>query len=188
MLLAVGIDRLGRTVGMAVVVVLTAAYAVGALHYFTGRDFHNSIYAVPSRAIARTIAREARPEDVVVAEDDSEVPFYLSSIAGSLCTIRIKFKLSSDTSALDAVRAHPPSRVWLVEVGRDGTQGRFPSGTKQWVEGHYRMTSERGYVRQDPTYEAIKRRLEPGPGYRYKATLLLFDHPSVRSGGPVSCP
>jgi len=178
MVAACGVTRLGRAGGAVVLALLTAGYGLGAANYFTNREFHNAIYAVPSRDIARDIVSRAQPGDVVVVQDDSEVQYYLASTPRAPCTVRLNASSLVDAAALRALQSHSPSRVWTVMLGRDGSQGRIPAGTTDWIGTTYELAATRGYAPQDATYAAIKRRIE-GTAYRYKAVLRLFDRPRI---------
>ncbi len=187
--LAFGLDRLSKRLLAAALVALTIGSAFGAYNYFTGRQFHNAIYTVPSREIARTILERARPGDVVVAETDTMVPYYFLDLDDAPCLLAVSFfRRGSEARTISELEDDPPKRIWMVSLGRDGTQGLLSGDLRRWVDANYDQRMSRGYVPQDPTYARIKERLQGGQGYRFKATLqLLAAEPGLRPHGTPSC-
>jgi hypothetical protein len=173
LLVAAGLDRLRRPARLVGLAVLTAASATGIFNYFVGRDFHNPIYLVPTRQIARTIETRLTRDDVIVAESDTIVGYYLDQRADRQL-VTIGPTESAETGALDRLRRAVPKRIWLVTFGRDITRGRRPARLEAWISDRYAVTSTDNYVPTPRVYARFKQAAQDAPSYQYKATVRLY--------------
>jgi hypothetical protein len=172
--LAGGLARPGRspqTGQVWAVALLAVAWIVSLANLYTGRQYHNPIYAVPMRQIAQQVVADSRPGDVVVADPDSIFDYYLAR-TGSGTTLPLLSSVEADT--LPGLQATPPARLWLVTLGRDRTRAMEPTELLAWLAENYRLAESRGYVPQDPLYQRVKQRLLHRPDYEYKAVVRLY--------------
>jgi 4-amino-4-deoxy-L-arabinose transferase-like glycosyltransferase len=146
--------------------------ALGSL--YAGRSYLNPIYSLPARDIAQHVNSLMRPGDVIVADWDSAVPYYLKSMDESITLI----ETPPLEPALDQLRAlqPPPPRVWVISLGRDRTRvvTAATDDLAAWLNATFPVSLEWGYGEQDATYRRIKEALLHRPAYRYRATVTLY--------------
>jgi hypothetical protein len=170
--LAGGLARPGRspqTGQVWAVALLAVAWIVSLANLYTGRQYHNPIYAVPMRQIAQQVVADSRPGDVVVADPDSIFDYYLAQMSSTLPLLS-----SVEADTLPDLQAAPPARLWLVTLGRDRTRAMEPTALLAWLTGSYRLAESWGYVPEDPLYQRVKQRLLHRPDYEYKAVVRLY--------------
>ncbi|MFB0533863.1 MAG: glycosyltransferase family 39 protein [Anaerolineae bacterium] len=148
------------------------AHVVGLVNYFTGREFHNPIYVVPTREIVTCLAEEVGQEEVVIAADDTGIAFYASRTAGWTAPV---FSASDKPAIEEFLRTKQPPRVWLFIFGRDRTRAVTPTALQEWIEGRYLLVELRGYAEQDAVYRRIKELLFRRPAYLHKLTLYVYE-------------
>lgn len=171
-MLAAGLEGLPPRGRFVAVLTLSVAFAAGWVNYFAGRDFHNPIYAVPTREMAATVAEESRAGDVILTEVDIGFDYYYRkpSVGPRLIL------LDPPDSIPAALTAQPaPERVWLVTIGRDASRALAPVAVERLLARSYRLVSSRGYVPEDPTYGRVKELIQGFADYRYKALIRLYD-------------
>jgi mannosyltransferase len=167
-LVALGFHGLSsRGLQLLGLIILTWCAAVGLGNYYRGLEFHNPIYAVPTREIVAQVSSHSRPGDVIVAEPDTGFSFYYQQ-TGQPVTL-----WSSDT-ALSQLQSQQPNRVWLITFGRDSTRSVTNTALQDWLRYNYRLAMEQGYVEQDSTYRRVKEWLLHRPAYQYK--LLVQEY------------
>lgn len=170
LIVAVGILRLPRLLGGAAALAVLIAYAFGISNYFVGRDFHNPVYAVPTREIAESIRQGVRRGDTVVAEPDIHLDYYYEPSHQ-----KISRAPRSQADVIELLALHPSgTQVWLVTFGRDRTRAEEPDLLKEWLQDHAQLLSVEGYVPQDPTYSKLKERIQGFPDYKFKAEVRVF--------------
>jgi 4-amino-4-deoxy-L-arabinose transferase-like glycosyltransferase len=162
-------DRSWETCQVWAVALLSVAWVVSLANLYTGRQYHNPIYAVPMRQIVQQVVADSRPGDVVVADPDSVFDYYLAQTSSTLPLLS-----SVEVDTLPGLQATPPARLWLVTLGRDRTRAMEPAALLAWLAGNYRLAESRGYVPQDPLYQRLKQRLLHRPDYDYKALVRLY--------------
>ncbi|MBI3980307.1 MAG: glycosyltransferase family 39 protein [Chloroflexi bacterium] len=171
LIIAAGLAGLSFRLRLLALLGLTVAAGAAGWNYFAGQQYHNPVYAVPTREIVQMILAEARPTDLIVADRDVNVDYYYQPPAGGPALVL--------TRAEDAVRAAVASgqhrRVWLVTFGRDRTRGETPVDLEGWLAEQYPRSRWWGFVPQDATYSRIKERIQGYPDYRFKATARLFE-------------
>jgi hypothetical protein len=158
----------------AAIAAVVAGFGVANANYALGRDFFNPSHTVPARAVLADIEGQAKPGDIILADEDTLVWHY-DELQPPGTGIRA-YNTWNEASAR-AVWAQRPPRVWLVILGRDGTRSIAPTAIFREVESSYRLVSERGYVEQDETYTWVKEQILRNPSYRYKVTVRLYERP-----------
>lgn len=156
---------------------LAAAWAVGWMHLYAARGFMNPIYLTPAREAARDIARAWRPGDLVLAEDDSGIPWYLErmgyrgvvldpvdpltaarALEGEAAR-RLQSASGSSAPAADAARPRPARVIW-ARLSRDGSARIRPvAPTRALLAAWGRPIVTDRYLPIDPTLIALKTRL-----------------------------
>ncbi|RLC80644.1 MAG: hypothetical protein DRI61_05315 [Chloroflexi bacterium] len=166
-----GTEELGWVPKSLLFTSLLIAHIVGLVNYYSAREFHNPIYAVPTREIVARLAEESAPEDIIIAAQDIGIQFY------AVKTPKLKAVILAPSDEQVVVRMlcakHPP-RVWLFIFGRDRTRKVTPIALKKWLDNHYELVEIRGYVAQDPLYRRIKEMLFHRPAYLHKLTLYIY--------------
>lgn len=166
LLLAVGAWHLSPKMRVVAVMAWGVAAMAGLLNYHAGTDFINPIYAVPTREIAATVKMStgASPGAVVLAEQDTGLPFYLNRQSA-----RVPVMTPGEVPDLRAY----PAEVWLFSFGRD--RSRIMEGdarARNWLAANgYVLADATKYVPTDPTYGSLKSRLLRREVYDAKATL-----------------
>jgi len=170
-LIAAGVGALrSPAVRAAALAVLALCAAAGLSNYYRGLEFHNPIYAVPAREIVAEVRAQLETGDVIVNEPDSGFSYYYPRNGDTT-------PLWSSYDALPLLQAQRPPRVWLVTFGRDATRGVTNAALKDWLDLNYRLTLEKGYVEQNPTYRMVKERLLHREAYRYKLVVQQYTLP-----------
>jgi hypothetical protein len=167
-------DRSWKTCQVLAVALLAVAWTMGLANLYTGRQYHNPIYAVPMRQIVQQVVADSRPGDVVVADPDSIFDHYLARTGGGTTESALTLLSSVEADTLPGLQAAPPPRLWLVTLGRDRTRAMEPTDLLSWLAGNYRLAESRGYVPQDPLYQRFKQLLLHRPDYDYKALVRLY--------------
>jgi len=162
-------DRFLKTCQVWAVALLAVAWVTSLANLYTGRQYHNPIYAVPMRQIVQQVMADSRPGDVVVADPDSVFDYYLAQTSSTLPLLS-----SVEADTLPRLQAVPPTRLWLVTLGRDRTRAMEPTALLSWLAENYRLAESRGYVPQDPLYQRFKQLLLHRPDYDYKALVRLY--------------
>jgi 4-amino-4-deoxy-L-arabinose transferase-like glycosyltransferase len=182
LLVAFGVLRLRRARWMvAVLLLLTAARVFSLWNYYTDRQFHNPIYAVPIRELVRSIGDEYRAGDVIVCdpavpfdyyhrrEDYAETLFFIGGI-------RKLFTPGTQPEEIERyLREKEPPRVWIVSMERERTTDHNPMESLATVLAEsYTLEGHTGYAEQDETYRRGKERLMKKSPYRYKVEVFLY--------------
>jgi hypothetical protein len=140
-------------------------------NYYTGQHFINPIYATPVRQVAREIASQADPHDLVVGEEDSGFSYYYERTAKKAPY----FEAYQAASIITYITTHPVEKVWLVTVGRDATRWLTPLKLMDWLVKNYRLDLEQGYTELDPVYRKMKEFLLHRPTYRYRLLVQRYE-------------
>jgi len=149
------------------IVILARVFALD--NYYDHRDFHNAIFVVPTREIAGTLATEAQPDDMIITEMNLPVERYYTGDATLFSSQQI-------SQALVYLEQADPQRVWVVNYERDrSTAVNSLRPFLDTIQDTYVLVDTTGYLRQDPLYAQIKRRLLVHKGYEYKASLMLYE-------------
>jgi uncharacterized membrane protein len=154
---------LGTLVGLTWMVSLANGYA--------GRQYLNPNYIIPAREVAREIAAEAGPGDVVIGEWDSGFSYYFQRHQFEVTYL----EAGQTAEVIRFLNDHTPNRVWLVTIGRDRTREAAPVEILNWLFANYQQVEEKGYVEQAPLYRRIKERLLQRPAYPYKLVVRQFE-------------
>ncbi|MFN3763587.1 MAG: hypothetical protein ACK4WK_10370, partial [Anaerolineae bacterium] len=152
-------------------VLIGATWIVSLVNGYTGRQYLNPNYIIPAREVAREIAAEAGPGDVVIGEWDSGFSYYFQREESGATYL----EAAQTADVIRFLTEHTPQRVWLVTIGRDRTREATPVEVLNWLSTNYRLVEERGYVEQDPLYRRIKEALLQRPAYPYKLTVRQFE-------------
>ncbi len=155
--------------GLGVLVGVT--WIVSLVNGYTGRQYLNPNYIIPAREVARKIAAEAEPGDVVIGEWDSGFSYYFQREESGATYL----EAGRTADVVRFLTEHTPQRVWLVTIGRDRTREATPVEVLNWLSTNYRLVEERGYVEQDPLYRRIKETLLQRPAYPYKLMVRQFE-------------
>jgi len=155
---------------------LLASHVAGVLNYFTGREFHNPIYAMPTRDIVAQLAKETEPDDIVLAATDIGIDFYASRTSDWIAPILD----TSDPQTVERLQDALPPRIWLFIFGRDRTREVTPTALQNFINDHCTLVEARGYVEQDSLLRSLKEWLFRRPAYQYKLSLYVYECP----GGP----
>ena len=159
-----------RWLQIVAVICLLGGMGAASINYFTGVQFLNPIYALPTRELAAELAAQAQPGDLILSESDTLIGYYYGLHPGAAV-----YQDVDPQTNLAWIKEHAPRRIWLVTFGRDSTEGAF--GTPELraaLEGDYAPASERGYGPVDPLYGAIKQRLTGRPAYSSKLMVEQF--------------
>jgi hypothetical protein len=144
-------------------------FATAAINYYTNQEFHNPVYVIPSKEIARQVQSQAQGGDVIIAPQDSLFAYYYP--ANSPYAL---FDESMADQAQKYIVEHHSPRVWLVTVSRDRGRALTPSPFITWLESGYIQTEKWGYAEQSPAYLTFKEALIKREAYRFKAELFLY--------------
>jgi hypothetical protein len=174
LVVAAGLAALRRRWSVVALAALTAAAVVSNVHYFQGRQFHNSAYALPTKEVVATVLQRARPNDVVLSDPDLPVYYYYPAGRRSPPL----FSPTEATAVRSALEERGHNRVWVLSAGRDSTRGwRVKWGATAldaWIKRHFRLQRTWRYLPQDLRYGRIKARVQGFPSYRYKLVLRLY--------------
>ena len=173
MLLVIGALRLSRRRGSIVLGSLIIAFLFGLGNYYPGYQFINPTYAVPTRAILRTIETQAQPADVIASETASGFGYYYALSDQSWP------HFTDFDQAREFIAAQHSPRVWLILIGRDSTREQTPTDFIDFLGRDYHLVQSWGFGPVDPIYQQLKSRVLNREVYAYKATLYLY----VRRGG-----
>ncbi len=146
-------------------------WIVSLVNVYIGQQYLNPNYIIPAREVAREIAAEAGPGDVVIGEWDSGFSYYFQR-QGSEATY---LEAAQTAEVIRFLAERTPDRVWLVTIGRDRTREATPVEVLDWLSANYRLVEERGYVEQDPLYRRIKEALLRRPAYPHKLMVRQFE-------------
>jgi len=175
LLAALGIGSLPRRTRFAVIAAVAVVWGAGYVNYFRLAEFHNPIYAVPSRDIAaRMRAEDART--LIVAESDTLVPYYFRSAPAQATLIEVAIN-ASISAVKKRITNDAPTRVEIAWFGRDRTAGGFDTpALGDWLtQNGYVETNREEYGIVGDSYLAIKSRLIGRETYRAKLTVQRFE-------------
>ena len=158
--------RYGLIVGLLVV------RLVGLSHYFTGQDFQNPIYAVPTREIVSQMVTEISRHDLVLAAPDTGIGFYAQRVAGWETPI---LDPRESKQSQDWIMENTPYHIWLFIFGRDRTRTDEPLKLAEWIDGRCFLELEQGYTEQNALYRSLKSLLFKRPAYQHKLTLYRYN-------------
>jgi len=145
----------------------------------------NPIYLTPGREVARAIASDARPADLVLAEDDTGVNYYLERdrYAGPVVD-------PVDSLALAHALGAAPSRIAWARLGRDGSARLRPAGPiRRALAAGWTEVDSSGYLALDRRYVALKGRLLGTTPESFRVTVVrwrLKSGSSPGAGAPIS--
>jgi uncharacterized membrane protein len=153
--------------------VLVLAWGTALANYYAGRDFHNPIYVVPMREIARDVETRTQPGDIIVADDDSGFGYYYPA---STASPPLFSSLTEADAAKQVIGAGGRARVWLITLGRDRTRVDAPGELfAAWLEqARYVPLETQGYAAEDPLYRRLKEKMLKRPDYEFKAMVRLY--------------
>lgn len=172
LLIASGIDRLGRWRALAVAAAVISI-APSLFNYYTDAQFHNPVFITPSRHVLRFIVEKSLPGDVAIADEASGVAYY----SGQWNVAQPQLLAHNFGSDPQPILQQLGERVWLVSVGRDRTRLTEPDPLQAWLEQNYRLVETTGFAEQDETYRSLKTSLTGRPAYRYRVVVQLFARP-----------
>jgi 4-amino-4-deoxy-L-arabinose transferase-like glycosyltransferase len=166
----VALPRLSWRIGLAVLIGTTWIFSL--FNYYTNRRFIiNPIYTAPVRQVARQIASQAGPHDVVIGEEDSGFSYYYLRTGR-----KAPYFEALQTDTITAyITTHQVKKAWLVTIGRDGSRRLVPQKIMNWLEGNYRLIAENGYAEQDPVYRKVKEFFLHRPTYRYRMRVQRYE-------------
>jgi uncharacterized membrane protein len=170
LVLAASVLTLRRAWWVSLLALLLVPRMFGIYNYFTASEYHNPIYAVPTRQVVQKIIAESRSGDVVISDSDTGFAFYYARGPQPIPYL-------SDTEydvATAFLQQHQPSRIWLLTFGRDRSRAQTPIELNDWLRERYTLVEELGYAEQDPTYQQIKSALLKRSVYRYKLLVQLY--------------
>ena len=169
-LLAVGALDPGqpRGIRVAFAAALLACWMVGWIHLYSASHWLNPIYLTPGREVAGEIAARAGPGDLVIADEDSGVPWYLERREADT---RLASPL--DPEGLQVALADPGTRVvWRVRLARDlSSRVRADAGLEPRLRAWGRRADSRGWLPTDPWAEMLRSRVLGFAEHRYRITL-----------------
>jgi uncharacterized membrane protein len=159
-------------------VLLTAiavVWGAGYVNYYAMQEYHNPIYAVPTRDVA--VRMRAAPADaLLIAESDTLVPYYYRSAPGAATLLEVQPNdaLSDIQSRIE--RDAPP-QVHIAWFGRDRTSVGFDTPTlDQWLQQRgYREVRREEHGPVGDSYRWIKARLLGRDPYSHKLTVQVFE-------------
>lgn len=168
---AAGLAALPRRSLRAVAAVCIAAGMIAAtVNYYSGVQFLNPIYALPTRALAAELAAAAGPGDLILAESDTLFGYYYTQHPGAAV-----YQDVDPAVNLAWIDEHDPPTVWLAGFGRDSTEGVFGTADlRAGLQADYAAGTSRGYGPVEPFYQSVKQRLTGRPPYPFKLTLQPF--------------
>jgi hypothetical protein len=154
-----------------VLAALVGAHTAGLANYYAGRDAFNPIYVVPTRQIVQTLAQEAGPDDLVLAEIDTGIPFYARRTPGWPAASMVP-----GPAAQQFIAAQRPPRVWVFTFGRDRTRSDLVPALENWLaHNDYTAGETRGFAPQDSLYRALKERWLGRSAYLHKLALTVYE-------------
>jgi hypothetical protein len=165
---------------VAALLLLLMARGVAIGNYYAGRDFHNPIYAVPTREIVLDLVAQVRGDDIILTDPDTGVGYYYArghQPAPLMST-------TEPEAALAYLQQARPARAWLLTFGRDRTRDAVPPDVQRWLDANYHVGHVVGYAEQDALYSALKERLFGRPNYRHKLLVTRYDRPDAAPNAP----
>jgi len=165
MAIAAGISKMPRRLMPVPIIILVAVSIVGNIRYFQGKDTFHSTYIIPWSEIAYEAEHMARPDGVIVSDDES-IKFYLPRDA------RIYF-LSTLTDAGDITRRHVP--IVLVANPRDITPGGLLAPFLSALEkAGYTLYARQEFLKEDEKSRSVKQKLLRREVSRFKKEVRLY--------------
>jgi len=168
MLMAIGAQETTPRVRSTLLGGVAVAFVFGLANYYPGYQFVNPTYAVPTRAILRTIDEQDRPGDVIASEAASGFDYYYT----------LGDAPRPHFTDFDAARAHIETqrspRVWLIRLGRDSTLASAPTDFVEWLSAVYDRIGTWSFGPVDPIYQQLKTRILGREVYSHKATVWLY--------------
>lgn len=141
---------------------------MGLGNYYPGYQFINPTYAVPTRAILRTIETQAQAADVIASETASGFSYYYALSDQSWP------HFTDFDQAREFIAAQHSPRVWLILLGRDSTREQTPTSFIDFLGRDYNLVQSWGFGPVDPIYQKLKSRILGREVYANKATLYLY--------------
>ncbi len=183
LLVAAGVLRLRTRPSWlaAALVLITATRAFALWNHYADRQFLNPLYLVPTREMVQAVGADYQPGDVIVC--DPSIPFdhyhRRLNYADTLLMVGTHRQLFVPGLGLEEIerylRQTKPRRVWLINLERDRSTEENPlARVRATLEENYTLARATGYVEQDELYRELRERLMNRPGYRYKASVLLY--------------
>lgn len=175
LLAALGIGSLPRHTRITVIAAVVVVWGAGYVNYFRLAEYHNPIYAIPSRDIAARMRAEDA-HTLIVAESDTLVPYYFRSAPAQAQLIEVG--INTSISVVEQRIANDgPAHVEIAWFGRDRTAGGFDTpALGEWLTQHgYVETRREEYGIVGDSYLAIKSRLIGRETYRAKLTVQRFE-------------
>jgi uncharacterized membrane protein len=171
-LIAAGIAGLKSTRWrVAALTLITMTFALAIFNYYTGREFHNPIYALPTRQIVEQVRTQSTASDLIIADDDTLFGYYYLKRPGLAVYQDTDFDTNRAT-----VEAQHPAHIWLITFGRDRTASMSDAKElAEWLESRYIERSREGYGEVKPSYRWVKERLLHRPVYRYKLLVQRYE-------------
>lgn len=155
---------------------LIHGYSLG--NYYTGRQFVNPVYVVPTREVVAFVVERSEPGDILAADRDTGFLYYYERMGRP--GDHPYFPSQPAGPVVELASQSPQARIWLFTYGRDRSWQAEPTELLGWLEANRRLAGVQGYVEQEATYLRLKGALSTREPYRYKALLRLY----VPPGGP----
>lgn len=161
-----------RTAAIGIIIIVWgAAFA----NFYALRDFHNPIYAVPTREIAQRM-HNANADTLLIAESDTLVPYYYAQAAGAAKMLTVT-PGNEMTPIQQRIAVETPARIQIAWFGRDRTSSSF--GTPElasWLTTHsYYEVQRDEYGPVGDSYQRIKSMLVKHETYAAKLTVQVFE-------------
>jgi 4-amino-4-deoxy-L-arabinose transferase-like glycosyltransferase len=171
-------DRAASLPRAALMLAIGVVWCVAWSNLYAARAFLNPIYLTPAREAARELAANARPDDLLLIEDDTGVPWYLARLG-------FHGRIVDPIDSLAAARAlaqgaqsgtqSAPRAAW-IRLARDGSARMRPAaGTRAMLATWGRKASEQGYLEFDPALRSVKARLLGTEVERYRLYVEWHD-------------
>lgn len=159
---------------------LLACWAVGWLHLYGARDWMNPIYLTPGREVAAYVAERADAGTLVLSEDDTGANYYLDRL-GFGGTVIDPMNAGATAAALTRDSL---TTVWWVRLSRDGSRRNRPdAATAALLDAWGRRQEAHPFLRVDPVYRVIKRRVLGLPGYEYRVSVEVYRRADLAAPG-----
>ena len=169
LVLAAGLRAAPSRVFGAVCVALLVAWAAGWYHLGAARDWLNPIYLTPGREVATDVRAQVKPGDLVLAEDDTGVPYYLER---DRCPVPVVDPVRRDATGMLAGRE--VRRAWVARLERDGSEAVRPSAPlDSALAGWGSPSFARGYLEYSSGFRSA-RRLAGLANHRHRVRLELW--------------
>lgn len=139
------------------------------INIYRGTHYLNPAHANPSREAVQYLVRQARPGDIVIADEPALFSYYFAQYDEQNITF-----IPADSAEATQVPISRIDRLWVITIGRDRTRSATPAKVLQTIENYMQLASTRGFGEQDPTYRALKQWLTEREAYQYRVLVRLY--------------